>query len=170
MRRATIAIVTVLVAIAVGMSAVIRPSPSLIWNASASVPIGLYRVQPIGDLRAGDLVMATPPEPLARFLAERGYLPLGVPLLKHIAAFPGQTICRIGRTISVDGIVIAEAFDRDRRGRDLPVWHGCRIIAEGEVFLINRHPEDSLDGRYFGSLPAISIAGRAIPVWVEKGE
>ena len=170
MRRATIAIVTVLAAIAVGMSAVIRPSPALIWNASASVPIGLYRVQPIDRPRVGDLVVATPPEPLARFLAERRYLPLGVPLLKHIAALPRQTICRIGHTISVDGTVIAEAFDRDRQGRDLPVWQGCGIVAEGEVFLINRHPEDSLDGRYFGPLPASGIAGLAIPVWTAKGE
>ena len=58
-----------------------KPAPSLVWNASESVPIGLYRVQPAGKLTVTDLVVAMPPEPLATFLSEGGYLPRGVPLI-----------------------------------------------------------------------------------------
>ena len=36
------------------------------------------------------LVVAMPPEPLATFLADGGYLPRGVPLIKRILALPGQ--------------------------------------------------------------------------------
>ena len=39
-----------------------QPAPKLIWNASASVPIGLYAVHPIGVLHVGELVVVTPPE------------------------------------------------------------------------------------------------------------
>ena len=46
-----------------------RP-PRLVWNASASVPVGLYDVERAGPLRAGELVVVTPPEPLANFLAD----------------------------------------------------------------------------------------------------
>ena len=67
--------------------------------------------------------------PLANFLAERGYLPKSVPLLKHILALPGQTVCRTGRTITVDAAAMGEALERDRRSRLLPVWQGCRVIA-----------------------------------------
>jgi type IV secretory pathway protease TraF len=67
-------------------------SPVLIWNASASAPIGLYRVQPEDHLAIPDLVVVMPPEPVAGFLAERGYLPHGVPLLKQVLALPGQTV------------------------------------------------------------------------------
>ena len=39
------------------------------------------------------------------------------------------------------------------------------MIAEGQVFLMNWQSADSLDGRYFGPLPAASILGRAVPIW-----
>ena len=146
-----------------------RP-PWLIWNASASVPIGLYAVDTIIDVHAGDLVVVRPPEPLASFLAEGGYLPRGVPLLKHVAALAGQTVCRIGRSVTVDAIEMGDARERDGRGRALPAWQGCCVIAKGDVFLMNSRSADSLDGRYFGPLPTASIVGRAIPLWVNQTE
>jgi len=42
-----------------------KPVPRFVWNASESVPIGLYRVQPVGQLIVTDLVVAFPPEDLA---------------------------------------------------------------------------------------------------------
>jgi conjugative transfer signal peptidase TraF len=160
-------------ALGVGATALPRldnRSPQLVWNASASLPIGLYAVARITGVHAGDLVVVRPPERLARFLADRGYLPRGVPLLKHVAALAGQTVCRIGRSVTVDAIEMGEARERDGRGRALPVWEGCRVIGLGEVFLMNPRSADSLDGRYFGPLPAVSIVGRAIPLWVDQTE
>jgi conjugative transfer signal peptidase TraF len=161
-----------LVVIAVGIAAAAVPRsdgpPWLVWNASASAPIGLYAVAAIADVRTDDLVVVRPPKPLARFLADGGYLPLGLPLLKHVAALAGQSVCRIGLTIAVDDVAVGEARERDSRGRLLPAWQGCRVIGRGEVFLMNRQSAFSLDGRYFGSLPAASIVGRAIPLWTEQ--
>ncbi|MFC3061582.1 S26 family signal peptidase [Paenirhodobacter populi] len=142
-------------------------APRLIWNASASVPVGLYTLRPEPQLITGDLVAVDPPEPLAAFMVERGYVASGVPLLKHIAAMSGQRVCRTGGIITVDGRETGEALDRDRMGRDLPVWQGCRIVAEGEIFLMNMQVRDSLDGRYFGPIPASSIIGRALPLWTD---
>lgn len=68
--------------------------------------------------------------------------------MKRIAALPGQTVCRIGRNVSVDTIAMGEALARDRRGRELPVWQGCRTLGAGEIFLMNWDVQDSLDGRY----------------------
>jgi conjugative transfer signal peptidase TraF len=142
-------------------------TPRLIWNASASVPIGLYAVRPIDELAVGDLVAVTPPEPLARFLSERGYLPIHVPLMKHIAARAGQTVCRSGDTVTIDGTSVGSALDHDHLGRELPSWSGCQTLPEGEVFLMNSDTADSLDGRYFGSLPIASIIGRTVPIWTD---
>lgn len=150
----------------VGTTALVHPTPKLIWNASASVPIGLYVVRPASDLHIGDLVVARPPEGLAAFLETRGYLARGVPLLKHIAGMPGQVVCRTDRTITVDGVTMGQALDRDRFGRNLPVWDGCRHIAKDEVFLLNWQSENSFDGRYFGPLSAFTIVGRAHPLWL----
>jgi len=167
MTRFGAVMVTYFAAMVIGVSAFVHPAPKLIWNASASVPIGLYRVRPVGDLHVTELVVVRPPTPLANFLDERGYLPKSVPLMKHILALPGQTVCRAGRTITVDAAAMGEALDNDRRGRSLPVWQGCRVIAPDQVFLMNRQSEDSLDGRYFGPLPATTIVGEAAPLWIE---
>ena len=144
-------------------------TPKLIWNASASAPVGLYTVRTVADLDVTDLVAVDAPEPLASFLSQREYLPRGVPLMKRIAALPGQTVCRIGRNVSVDTIAIGEALARDGHGRELPVWQGCRTLGAGEIFLMNWDVRDSLDGRYFGPIPKDSIIGRALPLWTDEG-
>ncbi|HBF53902.1 MAG: S26 family signal peptidase [Afipia sp.] len=142
-------------------------TPSYIWNVSESVPIGLYRLQPVELLSVTDLVAIRPPEPLEAFLDLNGYLPIGVPMLKRILALPGQTVCRTGLTIAVDHIELGQARERDARGRPLPVWQGCRLLSAGEVFVMNWQSADSFDGRYFGPIPASAVIGQAIPVWTE---
>jgi conjugative transfer signal peptidase TraF len=149
-------------------AAIFPVSPKFIWNASASVPIGLYTVHRPGALHVTDLVVVRPPQALASFLDERRYLPRGVPMLKRVLALPGQTVCRTDRTITVDGVTMGEALDRDSRGRPLPVWQGCRVVASDEVFLMNWQSEDSFDGRYFGPLPSSTIVGRADPLWTRE--
>jgi conjugative transfer signal peptidase TraF len=154
--------------LAAGLTALFHPSSRLIWNASASVPVGLYRIRPAEPLRIGELVVAMPPEPLAGYLADRGYLPEGVPLLKHILALAGQTVCRIGDTIIVDGATVGRALASDWRGRNLPIWQGCQVLATGRVFLINLQSAHSLDSRYFGPIAASAIVGRAVPLWIPR--
>jgi conjugative transfer signal peptidase TraF len=155
-------------ALSVGILSFVPVAPKLIWNASASLPIGFYTIAPAEHLEVADLVAVDPPEPLASFLAERRYLPRGVPLLKRIAGLPGQHVCRNGAHVTVDGIDMGDALVRDRLGRELPAWQGCRHVADDEVFLMNWWVEDSLDGRYFGPLPATSIIGRAMPLWTDE--
>jgi type IV secretory pathway protease TraF len=57
------------------------------------------------------------------------------------------------------------AREHDHRGRPLPVWQGCRTVANDEVFLMNWGEPASLDGRYFGPIPLTAIVGRAEPLW-----
>ncbi|MFA7504693.1 MAG: S26 family signal peptidase [Burkholderiaceae bacterium] len=148
----------------IAVSAWIDPPPRLVWNASPSVPIGFYRVRAGVPLARGDLAVVAPPAGIARFLADGGYLPLGLPLIKPVAAMPGQTVCRSGVTVSIDGKPAAVARTRDRLGRPLPVWQGCRTVAADQFFFMNAAREDSLDGRYFGPLPAAAVIGRATPL------
>src|SRR5690606_5498594 len=113
------------------------------------------------DPPIGALVAVTPPERLARWLSARGYLPKGLPLLKHVAARAGQRVCRSGNVVSVDARRVTIARARDGRGRPLPVWQGCRTLQPGELLLLNPAVPDSLDSRYFGPLPASAVIGRA---------
>ena len=161
-------LLTTLATTAVVLSTIGTKSAHYIWNASASVPIGLYLLQPTGNLFVTELVAVQPPEPLATFLADGGYLPRGIPMLKRVLALPGQAVCRDRLTIAIDNIEMGEARERDSRGRPLPVWQGCRGIPDGEVFLMNWQSADSLDGRYFGVLPTTAIIGRAEPLWTDE--
>lgn len=144
--------------------AILDPLPRLVWNASASAPIGLYRIDAERDPPTDALVAVAAPAPLAAWLSARGYLPEGVPLLKHIAAKAGQRVCRIGAVVSVDARPIAVARARDGLGRPLPVWQGCRTLSASELLLLNPAHPDSMDGRYFGPLPASTVLGRATPL------
>lgn len=150
--------------IAFAAIAVFDPLPRFVWNASASAPIGLYRIEPLPDPPNGALVAVTPPPALASWLAARGYLGERVPLLKHIAAKPGQLVCRSGAVVSVDGRPVVVARMLDGRGRPLPVWQGCRALRVGELLMLNPDHADSMDGRYFGPLPASTVLGRAVPI------
>jgi type IV secretory pathway protease TraF len=65
-----------------------------------------------------------PPPPIAEFMAARGYLPIGVPMLKRVLALPGRTVCRQGFDIIVYGAAVGRVRERDsasaakcRRGR-----------------------------------------------------
>ncbi|MGK2952440.1 MAG: S26 family signal peptidase [Thiobacillus sp.] len=168
MTRFALFIATCFATLGVAMPTIVDLPKKLIWNASASMPIGLYAVQPPDGIEIADLAVVAPPEPVASFLEDGGYIPRGVPLMKQVLALPGQRVCRKNFLITVDGNAMGMARKHDSSGRDLPVWQGCRTIARDAVFLMNWQSADSLDGRYFGPLPASSIVGRAMPLWTDE--
>lgn len=168
MTRSAIAIMMALAGTGVLLPGLVALPVRLVWNASASAPTGLYRIDSDAKFSVGDLVAVRPPPGLASFLAERGYLPKGALLIKPILAVSGQTVCRHERTISVDGRVVGIALERDHAGRDLPNWQGCELVPVSAVFLMNTRVRDSLDGRYFGLVPADHIIGSAVPLSTDE--
>ena len=137
----------------------------VVYNASASVPLGWYRVSDSDEPKVGDVVVARPPLLAERLLVERGYIGSGVPLLKVVMAKDGARVCRYGDAITIDGAPVGKARDRDGLGRPLPRWSGCRVLGASEVFLFNRDAPGSFDGRYFGPVSVTSIIGKATPLW-----
>jgi conjugative transfer signal peptidase TraF len=142
----------------------VRARPVVLWNATASVPVGLYGLSAPSKLEEGDLVVVRPGPGLAMRLASGGWVPPGVPLLKPIAARSGQRVCRAGAIITIDARPVARALATDARGRRLPRWSGCRRLRPGEVFLLSS-ATGSLDGRYFGPTEGRWILARARPIW-----
>lgn len=140
-------------------------APRLLWNASPSVPIGLYSVVPYRPIGRGDIVVARLSEPVARLADQRHYLPLNVSLVKPVAALSGSRVCAIGSVISIDGHVVATRHRQDGIGRPLPWWGGCELLRDGRLFLLSP-VADSFDSRYFGAVNASAIVGQARPVWI----
>ena len=168
MTRFGYVMVTYFACVGVAIVSFVSTPLRLVWNASASVPIGLYELERPGPLHEGDLVAVMPDEPLADFMVARGYIGRGVLLMRHVAALPGQEVCRTGNEVSVDAVPFGEALDHDRRGRPLPRWQGCQRIQTGEIFLMSWQVRDSLDGRYFGLISTDQIIGRAVPLWTDE--
>lgn len=163
MKRVAIIILMTSATSLISISSIMGKHIKLVWNISASVPIGLYRITATNDLKRGELVLIRPPERLAAFLFSRKYLPIDTMLLKHIAALSGQTVCRDGNMVSVDRMPTGIALQTDKTGRQLPVWQGCVSLSETQIFVMNPDVEDSVDGRYFGPLLRSAIIGHAIP-------
>jgi len=143
-----------------------RAIPWLVWNASASAPVGLYRVV-AGPAERGDLVPVPPPADVTALAAERGYLPAGVPLIKRVAAVAGDHVCAVGSAVVLHAQTVVRRLDTDAAGRPLPRWSGCRRLADGEVFLLMAETTESFDSRYFGPVPSASVMGRLVPLWTD---
>lgn len=143
----------------------VPPSPRLVWNASASAPIGLYAVDPGASVQIGDMVVARLPDGWRAFAARHRYLPANVPLVKQVAALAGDQVCAVGAHVRVNGRRVAERRSADGAGRPLPWWHGCFLLRQGQFFLLMRGSPASFDGRYFGATEGAQLVGKATLLW-----
>lgn len=156
-----------------------KPLPRLVYNPSDSVPVGWYRVdlmlqQPTSDaipepapLQVGSIVLVRLPAHAAALAAQRGYLPLQVPLLKRVGALAPQRVCITGQALRIDGHTEATTLRTDRLGRPLHGWPQCRRLRAGEVFLLSATNSASFDSRYFGPVRSVDVIGTAHPLWLE---
>ena len=165
MNRSTVLVLSLFATGGLVLPACVRLPVKLLWNATASAPVGLYFIRNAEHVKVGDLVLIRPASPLAELLSKREYLPLNVPLLKHVVALSGQTACREGLRIKVNELTLGFAQERDSRDRVLPAWSGCHLLKDGEIFVMNPKSPDSLDSRYFGPMQSSAIIGAASPIW-----
>jgi len=159
-RRLSVAVLMAAGILALGVGGSQVYPPRIVYNASASVPLGYYAVSAGTDLKAGDLVLVRTPESVRGMAAERRYLPRDVPMIKSVQAISGDTVCATGSQITVNGNPIVTRMKSDRLGRPLPWWQGCQTLQDDEVFLINRDAPFSFDGRYFGVVSRALIVGK----------
>lgn len=162
LRRWTIAIG--ILAAMVGATTVLPPDPWLIWNVSASAPIGLYKVSVPHNIKASDMVIARLPTRWRALAAERRYVPANVPLVKRVAAASGDSICASDWAIFINGQQAATRSLMDARERSMPWWEGCTVLRDGAVLLL-MDDQASFDGRYFGPTGRGDIIGRAKLLW-----
>ncbi len=145
-----------------------RPhGPVVIYNASASAPVGFYRVLPVRAIKRGVLILVRLPQPMRELAAARGYVPATVPLVKRVAARAGDRVCVDGDEIMIDGRHAADRRRVDGKGRAMPAWSACRLLGRDEIFLLMEDVPDSFDSRYFGPVSASAVIGRLVPLWLD---
>jgi len=141
-------------------------------NLTASMPVGLYRLQAVERAPArGDLIEVCLPLKLARFANGRGYLPPGpcaqhtAPLLKLVAAVPGDVVDAGPAGVRVNGRLLpgSAAKSVDSAGRPIPRLRPGRYrLRDGSVWLWTPCPR-GWDSRYYGALPASGLRAFARP-------
>ena len=160
---------------ALAWASFVSPLPRLTYNPSDSVAVGWYRVDPL-DYRVGSLpsplsvnsiVLVPLPADAAALAAQRGYLPMRIPLLKRVGAVAPQKVCITGGIVRIDGVPSAAVLRADRQGRLLPSWQQCRRLETGELFLLSVTNAASFYSRYFGPVAASTVIGVAHPIWLE---
>jgi conjugative transfer signal peptidase TraF len=163
-RRIGLLALAVIAAAPAAASALWKAPPVLVWNASASVAVGLYAVLHDRPVRTGDVVVAGIPRRASPLAASRRYIPADVPLVKRIAAGRLDRVCARGPNIWVNGLPVAVRLRLDRAGRPMPWWSGCRTLGKGQILLLGDSPS-SFDGRYFGISSTEDLVGRAKLLW-----
>ena len=159
----------------------------ILVNHSGSMPIGVYRVVRLtgaeqravaaGRLippRGAVVVWCLPPD-VAFVARRRGYVlrgscPGGVePVLKHVAAVPGDTVVVNAAGLWVNGraLVNSRALARDAQGRSADaVASGQFVVQAGTAWLWSPYSERSYDSRYFGAVPLDGWVGLSRPIGV----
>lgn len=134
-----------------------RTNPTLVWNASPSVPIGLYFIERRTP-KLGEIAVLHLSEWAASLADERLYLPSSAVLLKPVAAVEGDVMCRYGLHIFLNGKLRAKALRWDKMHRPLPSWKGCFRLQGGQISVLSKR-KDSFDSRYFGAIEKRDVMG-----------
>lgn len=142
-------------------------------NTTPSLPMGLWFVSEMPEQPQRGLVAEfCLPEAHAAFARQRGYVGAGtcedgsMPLLKPIAALPGDVVEITDMDVQVNGVAVVPAGrSEDGMGRPLPLLpNGTYRVRAGEVWLLSGHNPNSFDSRYFGGIPIASLARSARPL------
>lgn len=162
-RRAGACLLLTGIGAGLGLLSLGAQAPALVWNFTASIPVGLYGVSQRQPAK-GDLIAISPTGSTRQKLDAYDVLPAGKVLLKQLKAVGGDNVCRIGASVTINGAEAATARLRSRDGQELPVWSGCRVLGADEILVLAPHPL-SFDGRYFGPINAGQIIGVATPLF-----
>jgi conjugative transfer signal peptidase TraF len=141
-------------------------------NISASLPFGLYRVDPTG---AGKLAEFCPSAPFGALANSRGYRHAGTcpdggsPLVKPIIAQEGDLVSVSPEGVSVNGRLLPNSAPRtrDAAGRALVPWRfGTYPVAAGTIWVVSSYHPRSFDSRYFGPIPESAVRERLQPFFI----
>ncbi|MBK6705453.1 MAG: S26 family signal peptidase [Caulobacteraceae bacterium] len=150
------AFLTFALCLGIGFVAVSKVSDVVVYNASPSMPQGIYvRMQPpivrhsIVTVRARDVAL--------NYATARRFTDANDRFLKRVVALDGDVVCALGARVTINHTITLQRRTVETAGRALPTWSGCRRL-NGQVFLIG-DTADSFDGRYWGPVASDLIEG-----------
>ena len=157
------AVVTLATVVSVGT--VMATAPQVLINTTPSEPPGLYLKSALAPV-LGCLVAFSAPADAFPYADRRLSYLHRVPLLKTVAAGPGDLVCTLNGQLEIDGKARAPIALVDRQGVALPHWSACRRLTADELFVFSDRVPNSFDSRYFGPVPQRAVLGVYAPLAV----
>lgn len=165
LRTVLIGLVPVVTAAAVAAA---LPGPIVIHNPSPSIPQGYY-VRSAQTPAPGQIIAFRIPAKGRPYAAAHMPPLIRAGIIKRIAAAAGDSVCTTARNgLAINGRHVAPIVQRDRFGRPLPHWIGCRPLVAGEYFVFSDRIPNSYDSRYYGPVQTSDIIGTFRPLWVDR--
>jgi conjugative transfer signal peptidase TraF len=158
------------------VSALLAYALGVRFTLTPSIPRGLY-LYTDDPVAVGRLATFCPPEDVAAYALQRGYLHRGdctsgvEPLGKYVLAAAGDTIAVAEEGITLNGRAVPESavYHRDREGRELLHYpFGQFVVGEDSLFMFSGHHPRSFDSRYFGPVPVSSVISTMRPLWTAE--
>ncbi len=140
----------------VGFVAVSTLSDVVIYNASPSMPQGIY-VRMHSPIVRHSIVTVRARDVALNYAAARRFTDADDRFLKRVAALDGDVVCAFGPRVTINHELTLQRRTMDNVGRALPTWSGCRRL-NGQIFLIG-DTADSFDGRYWGPVASELVEG-----------
>ena len=137
----------------------------VVINTSPSVQPGIY-IRSCATPKVGAIVdFEIPTAAQPYILARSGYSGENWYILKPIIAGPRDQIDTLGDWLVVNGKRIAPMPPReDSAGRPLPIWRGCRRLADNEFFVFSARIPNSFDSRCYGPIQRGEIISVRCPL------
>lgn len=119
-------------------------------NFTESLPIGLWKIQPLAKVERGTLA----------FFYQEGRKRF----LKPISAIEGDTVeIKTGYPVTING---KELPNTEAQPDTIPWPDGTYPVKPGEVWVFSSYNARSYDSRYFGPLSVSTLQGEATPLLV----
>jgi conjugative transfer signal peptidase TraF len=146
-------------------------------NLTDSIPIGLYRMKAIKDvknIKQAYVIFCPDDKPVFQQARDRGYINHGLCpggygyLMKKVVATPGDQISVMASGVFVNQRLIPYSKPKARDGvnRALPQWPAFNYqLKDDECMTMTSQSAWSFDSRYYGPVRLGQIKGVITPLW-----
>ncbi|MCF6808162.1 signal peptidase I [Thiotrichales bacterium 19S9-12] len=132
------------------------------YQASKSMPQGLYLQYPSAEYKVGDNIIFYPEQLVEKLMLDRGWISYYQPLLKSIVAQKGDTVCIKNNQLLINKKSHGSVYLVDSKGRKLPRVNICRELQADEFWVQGKSSDHSFDSRYFGVVTQKQIEGKVV--------
>lgn len=147
---------------------------ALVYNRTASIPLGIYFGEKVSrtELKIGDT--ACFPYHAPAWAEDRHYFPEGFTLCKHVYGMPGDKLQIQNGELDVfphngEAFKLPDAFaEKDSKARALaPALTDGMVLQDGQYLLLAPAHKNSLDSRYLGpvTLPDSTMRVKPLLTW-----